>query len=72
MLKYQDRLCVPRVDGIQERIMEKSHCSIYSINLGSTKMYRDLREVYRWEGMKMDIAEFVAKCLNCKQVKIEH
>ncbi|WMV30230.1 hypothetical protein MTR67_023615 [Solanum verrucosum] len=35
-------------------------------------MYRDLREVYWWSSMKKDIAEFVAKCPNCQQVKVEH
>ncbi|WMV42357.1 hypothetical protein MTR67_035742 [Solanum verrucosum] len=35
-------------------------------------MYRDLREVYWWSIMKKGIAEFVAKCLNCQQVKVEH
>ncbi|WMV47208.1 hypothetical protein MTR67_040593, partial [Solanum verrucosum] len=39
---------------------------------GATKMYRDLREVYWWNGMKRDIAYFVAKCPNCQQVKVEH
>ncbi|WMV13915.1 hypothetical protein MTR67_007300 [Solanum verrucosum] len=34
-------------------------------------MYRNLREVYWWNGMKKDIAEFVAKCPNCQQVKVE-
>ncbi|KAH0644862.1 hypothetical protein KY284_032746 [Solanum tuberosum] len=37
-----------------------------------TKMYRDLREVYWWNGMKKDIAEFISKCPNCQQVKVEH
>ncbi|XP_019264385.1 PREDICTED: uncharacterized protein LOC109242013 [Nicotiana attenuata] len=31
-----------------------------------------IREIYWWDGMKKDIAEFVAKCPNCHQVKIEH
>ena len=35
-------------------------------------MYCDLREVYLWEGMKMDIDEFVAKCPNCQKVKVKH
>ncbi|WMV46054.1 hypothetical protein MTR67_039439 [Solanum verrucosum] len=35
-------------------------------------MYCDLREVYWWNGMKKDIMEFVAKCPNCQQVKVEH
>ncbi|WMV49887.1 hypothetical protein MTR67_043272 [Solanum verrucosum] len=52
--------------------MEEAHSSRYSIHLGSIKMYRDLREVYWWRSMKKGIAEFVAKCLNCQQVKVEH
>ena len=35
-------------------------------------MYRDLLEVYCWNGMKRDIADFVSKCPNCHQVKVEH
>ncbi|WMV33404.1 hypothetical protein MTR67_026789 [Solanum verrucosum] len=35
-------------------------------------MYHDLREAYWWNGMKKDIAGFVAKCPNCQQVKVEH
>jgi len=34
-------------------------------------MYHDLREVYWRNGMKKDIAEFMAKCPNCQQVKVE-
>ncbi|KAL0402639.1 UNVERIFIED_CONTAM: Transposon Ty3-I Gag-Pol polyprotein, partial [Sesamum latifolium] len=36
------------------------------------KMYRDLRPYYWWPTMKKDVAEFVAKCLTCQQVKAEH
>ena len=35
-------------------------------------MYRDLQEVQWWNGMKKDIIEFVDKCPNCQQVKVEH
>jgi len=72
VLMYQGRLCVPRVDELQERIREEAHSSRYSIHSGSTKMYRDLKEVYWWSSMKKGIAEFVAKCLNCQQIKVEH
>ena len=46
MLKYQGRLCVPRVDGLQDRITEEAHSSKYFIHTGSTNMYRNLREIY--------------------------
>ncbi|WMV32744.1 hypothetical protein MTR67_026129, partial [Solanum verrucosum] len=56
VLRYQGRLCVPCVDGLREKILEESHNSFYSIHPGSTKMYRDLRDVYWWGGIKKDIA----------------
>ena len=34
-------------------------------------MYRDLREVYWWDGQKRDIEEFVSNCQN-QQVKADH
>ena len=42
MLRFQDRLCVPRVDEFQEGIMEEAHSFKYSIYPSSTKMYCDL------------------------------
>ena len=27
VLKYQGRLCVPKLDGLQERILQKAHSS---------------------------------------------
>ena len=35
-------------------------------------MYYILKEVYWWDILKRDIAEFVAKYPNCQQVKFEH
>ncbi|KAL0395482.1 UNVERIFIED_CONTAM: Transposon Ty3-G Gag-Pol polyprotein [Sesamum latifolium] len=39
---------------------------------GTVKMYRNLRPYYWWQTMKKDVAEFVAKCMTCQQVKAEH
>ena len=35
-------------------------------------MYRDLKETFWWPGMKKKVAEFLAQCLPCQQVKAEH
>jgi len=72
VLRYNGRLCVPNVAGLRHRIMEEAHHSRYSIHPGSTKMYHDIKEIYWWQGMKKDVAEFVAQCPNCQQVKVEH
>ncbi|WMV13401.1 hypothetical protein MTR67_006786 [Solanum verrucosum] len=56
----------------KEKILEEAHGLRYSIHSGATKMYRGLREVYWWNGLKKDITGFVTKCPNCQQVKAEH
>ena len=72
VLRYEGRLCVPDTAGQRRQVMGEAHSARYSIHPGSTKMYHDLRCLYWWDGMKKDIAEFVAQCPNCQQVKIEH
>ncbi|KAL2237203.1 UNVERIFIED_CONTAM: Transposon Tf2-11 polyprotein [Sesamum indicum] len=52
--------------------MHEAHYAPYAMHPGSTKMYRDLRPYYWWPTMKKNVAEFVAKCLTCQQVKTEH
>ena len=71
-IRCQGRLCVPDVGEFRQHILAEAHNSRYSIHPSATKMYRDLREVYRWNGIKRDIAEFVSKCLNCHEVNVEH
>ena len=45
-LRMSTRLCVPDVDELRKEIMEEAHFSAYSIHPGSTKMYRDLKDIY--------------------------
>ena len=35
-------------------------------------MYHDLKQIYWWDGIQKDIAEYMAKYPNCHQVKVEH
>ena len=72
VLRYQGRLCVPDVGELRNHILAEAHNSRYSIHPGATKMYHDLREVYLWNGMNRDIADFVSKFPNCSQVKVKH
>ena len=35
-------------------------------------MYQDVKGMYWWNEMKKDVAQYVASCLTCQQVKFEH
>ncbi|KAL2237891.1 UNVERIFIED_CONTAM: Transposon Tf2-11 polyprotein [Sesamum indicum] len=66
------RVCVPDTDGLREAIFQEAHNAPYAMHPGTTKMYRNLKSYYWWQTMKKDVAEFVAKCMTCQQVKAEH
>ncbi|KAL2226504.1 UNVERIFIED_CONTAM: Transposon Tf2-12 polyprotein, partial [Sesamum indicum] len=68
----EKRICVPNVEELRMEIMHEAHYAPYAMHPCSTKMYRDLRPYYWWPTMKKIVAEFVAKCLTCQQVKAEH
>jgi hypothetical protein len=72
VLRHGNRLCVPTCGDFKKRIMEEAHSTPYTVHPGATKIYRDVKAVFWWIGMKNDIAKFVAECLTCQQVKAEH
>ena len=72
VIRFGKRLWVPNEVGLRKEIMKEAHSSTYSIHLGSTKMYKDLKQHFWWTNMKRDVAEFVSKCLTCEQVRIRH
>ncbi|KAL0349962.1 UNVERIFIED_CONTAM: Transposon Ty3-G Gag-Pol polyprotein [Sesamum radiatum] len=72
MLLNGKRVCVPNVEELRTEIMHEAHYAPYAMHPSSTKMYRDLRPYYRWPTMKKDVVDFVARCLTCQQVKVEH
>jgi hypothetical protein len=72
LLRNQNRICVPNDEEINKLILEEAHFSPYSVHPGGTKMYRDLKGYFWWNGMKRDVVEFVERCSTCQQVKAEH
>ena len=71
-LRFRGRWCVPDCSDLRNRIMSEAHNSPYSVHPGGNKLYQDLKGQFWWPKMKRDVAEFVARCLICQKVKIEH
>ena len=63
---------VPQLTDLREEILREFHCSRFTMHLGETKMYRDLRCQYYWSGMKRHVGDFFQRRLTCQQVKAEH
>ena len=71
-LRFKGRLCVPQKAGVKDDILREAHRTPYTVHPGETKMYRDLKQNFWWKRMKVDIANYVASCGVCQQVKAEH
>jgi hypothetical protein len=65
VLWFKNRLCVPKEEA-REVLLDEAHNSAYSIHLGTTKMYLDLKTRYWWRGMKNEIAQYVVRCDTCR------
>ncbi|GJZ22872.1 putative reverse transcriptase domain-containing protein [Tanacetum coccineum] len=66
------RSWLPCYGDLRFVIMHESHKSKYSIHPASKKMYQDMKKLYWWPNMKVDITTYVSKCLTCARVKAEH
>ena len=44
----------------------------YAGHLGYQKTLTVVRKEYFWPGMKKNVAEYIAKCMECQRVKVEH
>ena len=69
ILRFGTRFSVPNDGDLRKEFLKEAHCPRLIIHVGGLKMYQDLRQNYWWSGMKRDIAQFVALCLVCQQVK---
>jgi len=70
-LKTYGRLYVPILEDILEEVLLESHCSRMTIHPRGDKMYRNMKRVFYWSGMKRKVTEYVSKCLPCQRVKAE-
>jgi hypothetical protein len=71
ILWFKERLVVPK-KTVLKKILDKDHTSRYSIHLGSTKMYHDLRWQFWWTRMKRETTRYVLECDTCRKVKADY
>jgi hypothetical protein len=63
---------IPENGDIRSIILKEAHRSLYCAHLGVKKMYAEMKKLFFWVGMKRDVVHFVARYLECQQVKADH
>jgi hypothetical protein len=72
LLTYRSRFYIPDCDDLKRFIMDELHKRPSSGHPGYPKMICATRKQFYWPRLKKDIAECLAKCIECQQVKEEH
>ena len=69
LLRFKNRIYIPLNDELRSLILNEAHKETYIAHPGVTKMRVDLKPLFFWKGMKANIVNYVARCLECQQVK---
>jgi hypothetical protein len=72
LLTYINRLYIPNCGNLKRFIMDELHKRPYIGHPSYQKMITATRKQFYWLGLKKDIGDYLAKCLECQQVKEEH
>jgi hypothetical protein len=72
LLTYINRLYILNYDDLNRFIMDELHKRPYTGHPGYQKMITSTKKQFYWPGLNKDIANSLATCLECQQVKAEH
>jgi hypothetical protein len=72
LLTYINKLYIPSCEDLKRFIMDKLHKRPYTGHPRYQKMITTTWKQFYWTGLKKDIVDYLAKCLECQQVKAEH
>ena len=69
---FKSRLYIPNVLEVKLFIMNEMHKPPFAGHPGYQKMVTALRKQFFWPSLKTDVIEYLSKCIECQQVKIEY
>jgi hypothetical protein len=72
ILMYRRIIYVPNSQELKNLILREMHNVPYVGHPGYQKTIAAVKSQYYWPGMKKEVVEYIAKCLECQKVKAEH
>jgi hypothetical protein len=65
LLRFKNQIYILSNDELRMLILSEAHREVYMAHPGVTKMREDLKPLFFWKGMKANIVNYVARCLEC-------
>jgi hypothetical protein len=72
ILMYRGRIYVPNSQELKNMISREMNNVPYVGHAGYQKTIAVAKSQYYWPGMKKEVVDFIAICLECQKVKAEH
>jgi hypothetical protein len=72
ILMHKNRVYVPNSYELRKLVLKEMHNVPYVGHPGYQKTIAVVRSQYFWLGMKKDVVDYIARCMECQRVKVEH
>jgi hypothetical protein len=72
ILMYRGKIYVSNSSELKNTVLREIHNVSYVGNPGYHKTIAVVRSQYIWPGMKKEVANYIARCLECQKVKTKH
>jgi hypothetical protein len=69
---YRGIIYVPNSQKLKSLILREMHNVPYVGHPGYQKTIVAFKSQYYWPGMKKEVVDFIARCLECQKIKVEH
>jgi hypothetical protein len=66
LLRFKIQIYILPNDELKILILSEAHRAVYMAHPRVTKMRENLKPLFFWKGMKADIVNYVARCLECQ------
>jgi hypothetical protein len=71
ILLYKNIIYIPNVQDLKPVILHVMHNVPYVGHPGYQEIVAVVKRHYLWPGMKKEIVEYIARCMECQKVKDE-
>lgn len=71
LIKFRDMIYVRDSSELKKTVLRVFHVKVYSGHPRYQKTLITMKKFYYWLNLKKDMADFLARCLDCQQVKVK-
>jgi hypothetical protein len=72
MFMHKNKICVPNSEELRKLVLKEMHNVPYVEHLGYQKKITTVRSQLFCMGMKKDVVDYIARCMECQRVKVEN